>query len=145
MSAPKGNNFSAGLKNAEKYTEDITVALFEQARDILVADETILTDTMLMIRCKDALGVPISTYQYLRDDKFPSILGDLKKEIDGILESRVMQSKKMYPGIAAMTLKNKHKWRDQTEQSVRFPDGVDVTVSGELTALVDDIVGKTHD
>lgn len=42
-------------------------------------------------------------------------------------------------------LKNNFGWKDTTEKSVRFPDGVDITVSGELRDLVDDIVGGKHD
>ena len=45
-------------------------------------------------------------------------LSDIKTEINSILESRVMKSKDMYPGIAAMTLKNKHGWRDQKDLKV---------------------------
>lgn len=115
MAAEPGNKYSVGLKNAEKYTAEVTLELFEQAKEILIKDVDILTDGMLQVKCKYALGLPISTYQYLRDEKFPSILGDIKREIDTILESRVMKSKEMYPGIAAMTLKNKHKWRDVVE------------------------------
>ena len=113
-----------GNKNREEYTLEDTLKLFEEAKNILVKDKDIITDTELQIKCKHALELPISSYQYLRDKKFPAELGDIKKEIDGILEARVMKSKEMYPGISAMTLKNKHKWRDK--QEVDLSGGLDI-------------------
>jgi hypothetical protein len=127
-----------GNKYAEKYTKENVLSLFDQAKDILINDPEILTDTMLQVKCKYALGLPLSTYQYLRDEKFPEVLGDIKREIDTILESRVMKSKEMYPGIAAMTLKNKHKWRDQTD--------LKVDAKGELQiTLVDNFKSEKHE
>lgn len=123
MAAPIGN------KNREIYTLEIALDLFERAKDILVADKTIITDTELMVKCKYALSLPMSSYQYLRDEKFPVELGDIKKEIESILESRVMLCKEMYPGIAAMTLKNKHKWKDQHDvnQNITLPPQIKIS------------------
>ena len=112
MPAPKGNKYN------EKYTLEIALDLFEQAKEILIQNPDIITETELIFKCKYELSLPFSSYTYLRDEKFPKDLEDIKKEIESILESRVMKSKEMYPGIAAMTLKNKHKWRDQQELNV---------------------------
>jgi len=107
VGAPDGNT------NREIYTLEVALDLFEKAKDILVSDTSIVTETELMVKCKYALSLPMSSYLYLRDEKFPIELEDYKKEINSILESRVMKSKEMYPGIAAMTLKNKHNWKDE--------------------------------
>ena len=128
MAAPKGNDYNL------IYTKEIALDLFSQAKEILENDPEILTDTMLQVKCKYALNLPISTYRYLRDEKYPKDLADIKTEIDGILESRVMKSKEMYPGIAAMTLKNKHKWKDQFEKKDIPADIEDV--SDELKARI---------
>ena len=128
MAAPKGNDYNL------IYTKEIALDLFAQAKEILENDPEILTDSMLQVKCKYALNLPISTYRYLRDEKYPKDLADIKTEIDTILESRVMKSKEMYPGIAAMTLKNKHKWRDQVD-TLQVPAKVE-DVSDELKARI---------
>ena len=110
--APKGN------KNNEKYTLQGTIKLFESALDILKGDTSIITETELIVRCKYELSLPFSSYEYLRDKKFPIELGDIIKEINSLLEIRVMRAKDMFPGIAAMTLKNKHRWKDQQDIKV---------------------------
>ena len=116
-----------GNKNREIYTLEVALDLFEKAKDILVADESIITETLLTVKCKYALLLPISSYLYLRDEKFPLELEDHKREINAILEDRVMKSKDiMAAGIAAMALKNKHKWKDQT--------GLDVSGGLEIIA-----------
>lgn len=109
MPAPKGN------KNAEKYTLPITLKLFESSLQILKDNPDIITETELIFKCKYALSLPYRSYRYLADEKYPIELADIKKEIVSTLESRVMKSKDMYPGIAAMTLKNKHGWKDQQD------------------------------
>jgi len=124
--APMGNT------NREIYTLEVALDLFEKAKDILVSDASIVTETELMVKCKYALSLPMSSYQYLRDEKFPIELGDHKKEINSILESRVMKCKEMYPGIAAMTLKNKHRWKDQHDVKVGMDEE---TLSTILNAL----------
>lgn len=107
--APKNN------KNNEKYTLEVALSLFEGALKILQDDKTIITETELAFRCKYELPLPYRSYIYLRDDKFPVELRDIKSEIESTLELRVMKTKDMYPGIAAMTLKNKHGWRDEKQ------------------------------
>lgn len=125
--APVGN------KNNEIYTLTKTLSLFNSALKILNNDEDIFTETALMVKCKYELSLPMSSYLYLRDDKFPIDLEDIKREINSILESRVMKSKEMYPGIAAMTLKNKHKWRDQQDinQNITLPPGLKILFDAE--------------
>lgn len=125
--APKGN------KNREKYTKAVVLDLFEKALAILISNTTIITETELMVKCKYALSVPMSSYQYLINEKFKVELGDIKKEINSILESRVMKSKDMYPGIAAMTLKNKHGWKDQQniKQEITLPPRLKVSFGKE--------------
>ncbi|MCK4252690.1 hypothetical protein KAX97_14680 [candidate division WOR-3 bacterium] len=113
--AYKKNGAPYGNKNNEKYTLDIALSLFNSALKILQDDSSIITETELAFRCKDELSLPYRSYIYLRDDKFPLELRDVKKEIESTLEIRVMKSKDMYPGIAAMTLKNKHGWRDEKQ------------------------------
>lgn len=118
-----------GNKNREIYTLEVAFDLFEKAKDILVIDKNIITETELMVKCKYELSLPMSSYLYLRDEKFPIELEDYKKEIESILESRVMRCKEMYPGIAAMTLKNKHRWKDQQDinQNIKLPPGLKVS------------------
>ena len=127
MAAPEGNKYN------EQYTLEIALDLFERAKDLLIENLDIITETALMVKCKYDLSLPISTYQYLRSEKFPEELGDIKKEIESILESRVMVSKAMYPGIAAMTLKNKHRWKDQQDinQNIKLPPGLKVSFETE--------------
>lgn len=110
--APKGN------KNNEKYPIEVALELFEKAKDILNNNSGIITETELMIKCKYELSLPMSSYRYLRDEKYKVDLADIKNEINSLLETRVMKSKDMYPGIAAMTLKNKHGWRDEKQLDV---------------------------
>jgi len=122
-----------GNKNREIYTLEVAFDLFEKAKDILVIDKNIITETELMVKCKYELSLPMSSYLYLRDEKFPIELEDYKKEIESILESRVMRCKEMYPGIAAMTLKNKHRWKDQQDinQNIKLPPGLKVSFGAE--------------
>ena len=134
MAAPKGNKYR------EIYTLPKALDTFEKVLEVLKADESLITETELAFRCKYELSLPYSTYRYLSDTKFPKELADLKKEIESLLEVRVMKSKEMYPGIAAMTLKNKHRWRDQ--QDLNVEKSVVHGVSAELSALVSDIVGE---
>jgi len=123
-----------GNNNREIYTLEVALDLFEKAKDILVADTSIITETLLTVKCKYALLLPISSYFYLRDEKFPLDLEDIKREIDAILEDRVMKSKDiMAAGIAAMTLKNKHKWKDQSGLDVS--GGLEV-ISGITITLI---------
>lgn len=136
MAAAKGNKYN------EKYTKKIALELFENALKILLEDEEIITETELAFRCKYALSLPYSSYCYLRDIKFKKELGDIKKEIDSTLETRVMKSKKMYPGIVAMTLKNKHGWRDQQQLPGADGKSFEIKLNVELKTLVDDIVGE---
>ena len=107
-----------GNKHREIYTLPVAINLFEKALEILKANPDIITETELAFKCKYELSLPYSTYQYLRSEKYPMELGDLKREIESLLESRVMKCKEMYPGIAAMTLKNKHKWVDQVDTKI---------------------------
>jgi len=118
-----------GNKNREIYTLEVALDLFERAKDVLVADESIVTEALLTVKCKYALSLPISSYYYLRDEKFPLELEDYKKEINAILEDRVMKSKDiMAAGIAAMALKNKHKWKDQQDinQNITLPPQIKI-------------------
>lgn len=109
MAAPKGNKFN------EKYPLTTTLKLFKSALKILQDNPNIITDTELIFKCKYELLISYTTYRYLRDEKYPKDLADIKREIESTLEIRVMRAKDMYPGIAAMTLKNKHGWKDQQD------------------------------
>lgn len=122
-----------GNKNREKYTLPITIDLFQSALQILKDNLDIITETELIFKCKYALSLPYSSYLYLRDQKFPSELKDIKKEIESLLEIRVMRAKDMYPGIAAMTLKNKHGWKDQQniKNEISLPPGLKVSFETE--------------
>jgi len=122
--APKGN------KNNEKYTLPVAVNIFNTALQLLVENPDILTETELIFKCKELL--PYRSYRYLADEKFPLELADIKREICSILEGRVMRSKKMYPGIAAMTLKNKHKWKDQQDIQVGMDEATLNTILSTL-------------
>ena len=122
MPAPLGND------NAEKWNKERCLEVFSSIIKLLKENKwesmggeevfnTIITESMLKVHAKNIFGLPIRTYEYLLQDKFKDDvdLRDIKKEIESILEERVMSSKKMYPGIAAMTLKNKHGWRDEKQ------------------------------
>ena len=115
---PKKQIWFKGNKAAEKYTEEIAYKLFEDAYQILKNDPEIYTENYLKIMCEEQLKLPLSSYDYLLNIKFKKELVDYKKRIDGLLEQRIMLAKQMYPGIAAMALKNKHKWVDKYENSV---------------------------
>jgi hypothetical protein len=130
--APKGN------KNNEKYTLQGTIKLFESALYILKGDTSIITETELIVRCKYELSLPFSSYEYLRDKKFPIELGDIIKEINSLLEIRVMRTKDMFPGIAAMTLKNKHRWKDQ--QNVAVEQKIKHEASEELLDTIAELL-----
>ena len=118
-SSKKRQGSQPGYKRREIYPLEVAINLFSQAKDILIADPDIITETELAFRCKDALSLPYSSYRYLSDEKFKLELADHKKEIESILETRVMKSKEMYPGIAAMTLKNKHGWKDEKQLDLK--------------------------
>lgn len=132
--AKSGAGAPIGNKNREIYTLEIALDLFERAKDILVSDTTIITETILMVKCKYKLSLPMSSYLYLRDEKFPIVLKDIKREIDSILEDRVIKSKDIIAaGIAAMTLKNKHQWKDQQDinQNIKLPPGLKISFDAE--------------
>ena len=128
--APIGNT------NREIYTLEVALSLFDKAKDILISDIDIITETELMVKCKYALSLPMSSYRYLSDEKFKVELADIKKEIESILESRVMKSKEMYPGIAAMTLKNKHGWKDEKQLGITAELGVKQLTDDQLVVRI---------
>jgi len=125
-----------GNTNREIYTLEVSLSLFDQAKDILIADPDIITETELAFRCKYALSLPYSSYRYLSEEKFKLELADQKKEIESILESRVMKSKEMYPGIAAMTLKNKHGWKDEKQLGITAELGVKQLTDDQLVVRI---------
>jgi len=144
MPAPKGNKYH------EKYPLKTTLKLFKAAFQILKNNPDLITDTEFIFRCQDELSIPYTTFRYLRDEKFPKELADVKKRIDSLLEIRVMKSKEMYPGIAAMTLKNKHGWRDQqdikqtTELTIKsVPDELKKRISDNIRGSETPVEGKT--
>jgi hypothetical protein len=131
MAAHKGNQYHL------KYTLPIALKLFEKAKDLLIASPDIITETELIFKCKYELLLPYRSYRYLADEKFPKDLADIRGEIESILEARVMKSKEMYPGIAAMTLKNKHGWKDQ--QDIKQTTEVTIkTASDKLKKRIQD-------
>jgi len=126
---PLKSGAQPGNTNREIYTLADALTIFRSSLKILTEDKTLITETELIFKCKYKLLVPYSSYLYLRDTKFPLELKDIQKEIESLLEIRVMRAKDMYPGIAAMTLKNKHKWKDQQDikQEIKLPPGLKVS------------------
>jgi len=119
MAAAIGNKYS------EKWTEEILYPLLPKMIELLESENKLVTEDSFKIRVEKEFGIPYGTYNYLFDIKFKEneVLRDYKDKTAAILEQRVMLCKDMYPAIAVMTLKNKHKWKDRSE--------TDVTTKGE--------------
>lgn len=120
--APDGN------QNNLKYTLEIAEEIFYKAYEFLYSRKEIVTEAELMVELQHANIVKQSIYRYLLNVKFVVELSDIKNSIETLLLSRVVKCKDMYPGIAAMVLKNKHGFKDQ----------LDVAQSGEVTIRYDD-------
>lgn len=102
----------------ELYTPEVIADVLKQAMEILLEDESISLDGELAIALyKNKVTTSISTLRLVINNKYTNNneIVSLKENINTILEARKCKDKSMYPGIAAMALKNKHGWRDQTD------------------------------
>ena len=111
-------------KTYEDYPLDVAEDLMKQAYDFLWANAFISFDTELRANLQAVNIIDAYTYRYLTEQKFPTELATYKKQIDDVLEFRKCKDKAMYPGIAAMALKNKHGWRDKFD--------IDQNITGNL-------------
>mgnify|MGYP000344251912 FL=1 len=123
MAAPKGNKYN------EKYDIKTAKKFFEDSLALVKSDENIFYIGQVAVK--------MNTYRDLYDyllDKFKEKDEDfrtIKKEIDTILESRVVEQTmqgKANPTFSIFMMKNNHGWRDKQEQDINikeqplFPD-----------------------
>lgn len=109
------------------YTEEVVVDIIKKAREVVLNDEKISLDGELGIALyKQGITTSVSTLiNILFKYKNNNTVKNFKQELDCILESRKCKDKSMYPGIAAMALKNKHGWLDS--QDLRHSGKIDST------------------
>lgn len=106
MSAPQGN------KNGEKYSKEVATKLFQDSLALVQEDDTIKFIGTLAVK----MNIYRQLYDYLIDRFFE--LDTIKRKIDAILESRVVEmvlNNKGNPTFAIFHLKNNHNWADKTE------------------------------
>lgn len=82
----------------------------------------------LQMECEWAEIIDSNTIHYLIYNKYKDNIDvqNYMNKIDRVLEFRCAKTRKMYPGIAAMALKNKHKWVDKTEVKQDISGGLDL-------------------
>jgi hypothetical protein len=106
MAAPKGNKYN------EKYDYKTAKAFFEDSLKKVKSDKQICYI--------GSLATKMNTYRQLYDyllDRFKD-LDTIKKEIDGILESRVAEkamNNEVNSTFAIFMMKNNHGWKDKQE------------------------------
>ena len=109
MPAKKGNTY------AEKYDHETAKKFFEDSLELVKEN-----DNLFYI---GQVAVKMNTYRQLYDyliDRFED-LDTIKKEIDGILESRVAERTFEGKGnstYAIFHLKNNHGWKDKQEHDL---------------------------
>lgn len=97
----------------EQWTPDKIHAVFEALRTFLWDNEDICFIGELRVKAERAGIITRNELHYLIYEKnINSNDSKILKEIGDILEFRCAKTKEMYPGIAAMALKNKHGWTD---------------------------------
>lgn len=119
MAAEQGNKYN------EKYDYETAKKLFQDSLELVKNDITIFYIGQVAVN----MDIYRQLYDYLID-RFQD-LDTIKKEIDGILETRVAEKTfygKSNPTYAIFHLKNNHGWRDKQEKDINlkeqplFPD-----------------------
>jgi hypothetical protein len=113
MAAPKGNKYN------EIYDYEKAKKLFEDSLEMLRSDTEIYFLGTLAVK----MNIYRQLYDYLLD-RFQD-LDTIKKKIDGILESRIVEkamNNKVNPTFSIFMMKNNHDWKDKQEHDVSVSD-----------------------
>lgn len=107
---PEGGFFPGSEKI---YTPEKVAEVLNKAVAILLENEYISLDGELAEALyRQGITTSISTLRNILNKYNTNDIEHYKSDIEQILEYRKCKDKKMYPGIAAMALKNKHNWHD---------------------------------
>jgi hypothetical protein len=126
--APKGN------KNNEKYDYQTAKKFFEDSLELLNNDPSILYIGTLAVR----MGIYRQLYDYLLD-RFID-LDTIKKRIDTILESRVVErtmNNEVNATFSIFMMKNNHGWSDKHE--VDNTHNINLNTSAKAKKIIDEI------
>jgi hypothetical protein len=110
----------SGNKYAEKYSYEKAKEIFEESLQLVEENKTIMYIGSLAVK----MGIYRQLYDYLID-RFND-LDTIKKRIDAILESRVVDSALISngnPTYKIFHLKNNHNWKDKQDHG--FDPGED--------------------
>jgi hypothetical protein len=132
----KTNGFDPGSEKI--YTPEKIAEVLKQAISVLLDDESISLDGELAIALYTrGITTSITTLRgvLLNNDNNSSEIVSLRTAINTILEARKCKDKSMYPGIAAMALKNKHGWHD----------GQKIDIGGQKDNPLDVTITLSHD
>ena len=122
MAAPKGNKYN------EKWDLKTAKEFFKESLELVKEDTTVFFIGQVAVR----MNTYRQLYEYLLD-KFGEKDKDfdtIKKEIDTILESRVVEQTmqgKANPTFSIFMMKNNHGWRDKQEHE--HSGGLTLTIS----------------
>ena len=112
----------------EQWTKERIEDTLSKLKEFLWKNEDICFLGELQVKAERANIITSAELHYLLYDKTNININETKffKEISKILEFRCAKTREMYPGIAAMALKNKHKWVDKTEVKQDISGGLDL-------------------
>lgn len=100
----------------EHWTPELLEDIFTKLVDFLWKNEDICFMGELSIKAERAQIIKkIELHYLLYNRDLPENANNILNEINTILEFRCAKTKDMYPQIAVLALKNKHKWTDRTE------------------------------